>query len=606
MLSPVDEIKNRLDVIEVVGSYVKLQKAGRNYRAPCPFHSEKTPSFMVSPERQIWHCFGCGAGGDIFAFVKQIEGVEFGDALRILARRAGVVLKKQDPAVQTQRKRLYEICELATKFFQKQLEATKSGQNAYEYLISERGLSSQTIKDWRLGWAPDEWHSLSAFLGERGYSDEDIFNTGLAVKRDENFQFPISNFQKNSKSQIPNYYDRFRSRIMFPIFDIQGQIVGFAGRIFGKEDVNAGKYINTPQTILYDKSRLLYGLNFAKMDLRQKNSCILVEGNLDVIMSHQAGVKNVVASSGTALTAEHLKIIKRYTDNLIFAFDMDLAGENATKRSIDLALENDLNAKIIKIDKKDPADLIKEEPDAWQKTLEEAMPIIDYYFDCTFAKFKSERPEDKKQIARILLPVIKKISNQIEQSHWIGEMARRLKTDEKILYSELRKASLPSSNLATTVQTPQKIEERTRAQELEEKLLSLYLNFPEHLKNSDHNQKLFFNEHLAQIFDGLCALQGKPRNSCLESLRKKLTPELVIKLEYLSLKIEQYPTDELAAIEEIEICLRELKIMKVREKMVKLSFDIQEAQAQKDKKNMEKYLEKFRELSTQLIELTKG
>ncbi len=262
--SPVDEIKNRLDIIEVVGSYIKLVKAGRNYKALCPFHSEKTPSFMVSPERQIWHCFGCNEGGDIFAFIKKIEGVEFGDALRLLAARAGVVLKKQDPAIQTKRKRLYEVCELAIKFFETQLGKTNAGQKASDYL-KERGLQAGTIKFWRLGWAPDDWHSLSQFLRSRGYTDEEVTQAGLIVIREEKFQTPRlpapeaqadggqanSKIQTNSKPQISNYHDRFRSRIIFPIFDTQGQVVGFAGRLFGKEEENVGKYINTPQTVVY-------------------------------------------------------------------------------------------------------------------------------------------------------------------------------------------------------------------------------------------------------------------------------------------------------------------------------------------------------------------
>ncbi|OGZ34602.1 MAG: DNA primase, partial [Candidatus Portnoybacteria bacterium RBG_13_41_18] len=334
--SPIDEIKSRIDILELVGSYITLAKAGRNWRARCPFHNERTPSFVVSPERQIWHCFGCGAGGDIFGFVKQIEGVEFGDALRILARRAGVVLKRQDPAIQTQRKRLYEVCELAAKFYEKQIES-KIGQKAFQYLIKERGLKKETIKNWRLGWAPDDWNTLSDFLRQRGFLEQEIFDSGLIIKKDPS---------TGSGYNVRDNYDRFRSRIMFPIFDIQGQVVGFAGRIFGKEDLNVGKYINTPQTILYDKSRLLYGLNFGKLDIRQSNACVFVEGNLDVIMSQQAGIKNTVASSGTALTIAHLQIIRRYAENLIFSFDTDAAGDNATLRSIELALENDFNIKI--------------------------------------------------------------------------------------------------------------------------------------------------------------------------------------------------------------------------------------------------------------------
>jgi len=609
--SPVDEIKSRLDIIEVIGSYIKLAKAGRNYKARCPFHSERTPSFMVSPERQMWHCFGCGLGGDIFAFVKQIEGIEFGDALRQLAGRAGVVLKRQDPTLQTQRKRLYEICELATKFFEKQMES-KIGFQAQRYLLKERGLKEETLKQWRLGWAPDGWHNLSDFLEDKGYKAEEILQTGLTVTTEQ-----------VAGRELPKCHDRFRSRIMFPLFDILGQVVGFAGRIFGKEDSppadGVGKYINTPQTVLYDKSRLLYGLNFAKIELRKEDSCIFVEGNLDVIMSHQAGTINTVASSGTALTAEHLKIIKRYTDNLIFAFDMDLAGESATRRSIDLALENDFNIKVIKSiadagDKiKDPADLIKQDPSSWKNAIKDSVSILDYYFSNTFSKYPSAssgqgKPEDKKEIAKILLPIIKRISNQIEKSHWIGELARRLKVDEKLLYSEMQKVKLEDSRVpASNTKDLRPASERTRTDELEERILALYLYFPEQLKDFEQTpEKIFFNEELAKIVEALkdAARHNPEKEKCLKAVQKKLPPELLDKLDYLSFKAEQFPTEAAEAAQEIEDCLKELKIIKIKEEMARVGHEIQEAQAGKDKPKLTKNLEEFKRLSKNLIDLT--
>ncbi|PIS30692.1 MAG: DNA primase [Candidatus Portnoybacteria bacterium CG08_land_8_20_14_0_20_40_83] len=609
--SPVDEIKSRLDIIEVIGSYIKLSKAGRNYKARCPFHSERTPSFMVSPERQIWHCFGCNAGGDIFAFVKQIEGIEFGDALRMLAQRAGVVLKRQDPAIQTKRKRLYEICELATKFFQKQLES-REGQRASNYLFKDRGLKNQTIREWRLGWAPDEWHALADFLRQRDYSEQEVFDAGLTVKKESSNRGLSSVTTEDSPL---NYYDRFRSRIMFPLFDIQGQVVGFAGRIFGKEDPNVGKYINTPQTVLYDKSWLLYGLNFAKLQLREKNSCIFVEGNLDVIMSHQAGIKNTVASSGTALTGAHLKIVGRYTDNLIFAFDMDLAGETATRRSIDLALENDFNVKIVSIGEKDPADLIKQSPSGWEKAAGSAIPIIDYYFKTVFAKYPGKdgqiTSEDKKQIAKILLPVIKKIPNDIIRSHWIGELAKKLRVDEKALYGEMQKTR------TETVAGPQTLKEnketkpeKSRIRELEERLLAIVFNYPENCKILSGSPKDFlFSKEAIQILSEFkktieSAKKRAKKEDYLVLLKKKVPAELHGHIEYLCLLNEQYSLDELSAASEAKECLFALKTIKIKEEMLQLSFEVQDAQTNRDKKKLKQNLEKFNALSNQLIELS--
>ena len=339
-MTPIDEIKNRLDIVEVVQGYIKLKKAGKDYKALCPFHKEKNPSFFVSPSKQIWHCFGsCGEGGDIFKFVMKIEGVEFADALRTLARKAGVVLRKQDPQVQSQRNILYQICEEASEFFQGELQ--KNNQ-VLEYL-KNRGLKLQTIKDFKIGYASNSWDALYNHLTELGFEKDDVEKAGLLVK----------------KEGTNKYYDRFRSRIMFPIADLNGQIVGFSGRIYGKEDEKTAKYVNIPETLIYNKSRIIYGLDKAKLEIRKKDQAILVEGQMDLIMTHQTGTKNAVAVSGTALTPDHLQILKRYTENLVFCFDADTGGESATKRAIATAQQFDFNIKVALLprDKKDPAEI---------------------------------------------------------------------------------------------------------------------------------------------------------------------------------------------------------------------------------------------------------
>mgnify|MGYP000448038135 FL=1 len=410
---PIQEIKDRLDIVEVVGSYIKLQKTGQNYRALCPFHSEKKPSFFVSPARQIFKCFGCGASGDIFKFIMLIEGVEFGDALRILARRAGVELKPYRPELKTKRSRMYEICELSCRFFEKQLEESSVGKRAKEYLL-KRGVTEESIKKWRLGYAPNTWQGLSDFLVGKGYKRGEVVEAGLAIE--------------SEKSQMP--YDRFRGRIIFPIFDLNSQVVGFAGRVFEKvqNEEEIAKYINIPNTLLYDKSRVLYGLNFAKMKIREKDACILTEGYMDVILAHQAGFENTVATSGTALTPYQLKILKRYTNNLLTAFDMDVAGDMATKRGIDLAQKEDFNVKVITMPKEsDPADIIAQNPKTWASLINKAKEIMNFYFESALSAFDKESPEGKKEIAKLLLPKIKVISNKILQSHWIQKLAEALK-----------------------------------------------------------------------------------------------------------------------------------------------------------------------------------
>ena len=340
MDSEIEQIKSRLNIVDIVGSYIKLEKAGINYRARCPFHNEKSPSFFVSPSRQLWHCFGgCNEGGDIFKFIMKIEGIEFYDALKILADKAGVELKKNPNWEKTKSKRdtLLNISNKSTSFFMTQLEKSKIGQEAKEYLL-KRGFKNETIKDWQIGYAPLNWQGLSDYLIGLGFNKQDIVDAGLAI-------------------QSQKFFDRFRGRIMFPIRDFNGQTIGFTGRIFKTED--DAKYLNTPNTLLYDKSQALFGIDKAKLDIRKKDYCVLVEGNVDCIMSHQSGVKNCIAVSGTALTPTHLGIIKRYSNNLVLAFDMDLAGNNATKKGIDMALNNGFNVKVISMSsEKDPADII--------------------------------------------------------------------------------------------------------------------------------------------------------------------------------------------------------------------------------------------------------
>ncbi len=604
--SSVDQIKQKLDIVEIIGGYLRLTKAGRNFKARCPFHSERTPSFMVSSERQIWHCFGCGQGGDIFGFVMKMEGVEFGDALRLLARRAGVVLKKQDPQIQSQKKRLYEICELAAKFFEVQLQKSASGAKVRRYL-AERGLKPETVKVWRLGWAPDEWRALHQFLKSRGYKDEEILQTGMIVEKNQ-----------ESGSRNQEYYDRFRSRIIFPIFDIQGQVVGFGGRIFGaKEKENVAKYINSPQTLLYDKSRLLYGLHKNKMEIRAKDQCIIVEGYMDLLMSWQGEVQNVVASSGTALTEGQLGITGRYTKNLAMAFDADIAGESATRHSIDLALKQDFNIKVIFLKEKDPAEVVRQDPKNWQAAVEGARSVMEFYFDSTFAKFKSDSLEGKREIKNILLPVIKAIASRTEQSEWLKELAHHLRVDEKDLSFDLsryagspegRQKNWSSEQSAVGMgSVPDKAVVKSRLENLEERFLGLCLNYPGQIQNMATTAECDFqDQNLGQIFGQLKKLlKEKKEKDPLEGLRRALPPELTVQIDYLSLKVQQQPTDELQILEEIEGCLKELRMIKIKSRLTALSFEIKDAQVENNKLKLRELLEKFSQLSTELIELTK-
>jgi len=574
--SPIDEIKERLNIAEVIGSYIKLQKAGANLRAVCPFHSEKKPSFFVSPARQIWHCFGCGIGGNIFDFVMKIEGVEFGDALRILAMRAGVELRRQPPEMRTERKRLYEVCELAAKFFEKQLEASSMGKEARKYLLS-RGMSEESLRNWRIGYAPDVWQSLSDFLDSRNYRKEEIEKAGLALS-----------------SQKGSFYDRFRGRIIFPIFDLHSQVVGFTGRVFKDRDkTEIAKYVNSPQTLLYDKSRLLYGLDKAKVEVRKKDTCILVEGNMDVIMAHQAGFNNVVATSGTALTPLQLKILKRYSDNLLISFDMDVAGDTATKRGINLAQGQGFNIKIVTLEGgKDPADLIQKNPEDWQNSLEKAKSIMDFYFETTFSKFDKKMPEGKREISKVLLPVIKRIPNRIVQSHWKKELADELETGEEYIEEELKKIKLDEFSEVYGME-PEEIKNlppKTRKELLEERIGTLAIKYPQSCLSSIDLQVVDLIETV-EVKEILVELKNNPN----ADFGKKFAGGNAV-FNILALKSEIEEISEKEAASDVLNCVASLKSIKNQNRLNQLSKEIKKAEKEKNSEKIEKLTKEFHQL----------
>ena len=572
--SPIDEIKSRLDIVEVIGSYIKLEKAGINYRANCPFHNEKKPSFFVSPVRQIWHCFGgCGTGGDIFKFVMEIEGIEFNDALKILAKKAGLELQKQSfeyKKLQTEKQKLFEICEAATKFFEKQLEQSKTGKQVIEYLVN-RGVKQETIEKWRLGYAPDTWQGLSDFLFSQGYQESEIKKAGLGLS-----------------SEKGGFYDRFRGRIIFPIFDFNSQVIGFGGRVFKEKDnKEIAKYVNTPQTLLYDKGHILYGLDKAKIEIRKKDYCILVEGYLDLIMASQAGFENVVATSGTALSSFQLKLLQRYSSNLLTAFDMDQAGNQATKRSIDLAEHYDFNIKIISLPKEmDPADLIKQDAQEWTKRVDQAKSVMEFYFETAFSQFDSETAHGKKSIINILLPNIKKISNRIIQSHWISELAKKIRVKEEIIEQEMKKIRLEENVYPVELEKKDIIEPalKTRQELIEERITVLILKFPEKkdiVKKQDLDS---FSETIKQFL------------SCMGEAKQKINPLL---FNQLSLQAELEEIEEKDVSLEIEYCLSEIRLMKIKEQLDEISWEIKKAEQEKNHKKIEELIKKFNELSKQ-------
>lgn len=436
MASPqVEEIKSRLDIIDVLSGYINLKQAGANFRANCPFHNEKTPSFMVSRDKQIWHCFGCGEGGDIYGFVMKMEGIDFPEALRQLAVKAGVELKHEDPELTTKRTRSLDIVEAATEFYHQILLKRPEAEAARQYL-AKRGLTPEIISEFKLGFAPESWDVLLRYLQGKKFSGEEIFEAGLAIR----------------KKSGSGFLDRFRKRIMFPINEVSGAPVGFTGRLMPGDEKRpdaGGKYMNTPQTLIYNKSRVIYAFDKARQAIRQADLAVVVEGNMDAISCHQFGMKNVIASSGTAFTEEQIRALRRYTNNLAIAFDADLAGEAASRRGIDTAMKAGMNIRVIQMPKdergnplaKDPDEALRKDQKIWFGAVENAVSIIEYYFRGVFAKYDSAKPENKKKIASILLAEIGKLEDSVEQSHWVKELGKRLDISEAVIYDAFKKAN---------------------------------------------------------------------------------------------------------------------------------------------------------------------
>lgn len=616
VFDPIEEIKQRLDIVNVISEYVKLQKSGANYRALCPFHKEKTPSFFVSPSKQIFKCFGCGKGGNIFDFIMEIEGVEFGDALKILAQKAGIDLKpyrKELAKFKTEKALIYEICELATRFFQKQLRETKTGQEVIDYLL-KRGISKESIEKWRLGWAPDNWRGLSNFLISKGYKREDIVKAGLAIAKDvrEN-SIESDNSQNIISGSLQDIYDRFRGRIIFPIFDLNSQVVGFGGRIFKQnKDEETAKYINTPNTILYDKSRILYGLNFAKVDIKRKDFCILVEGYTDVILSHQAGFENTVAASGTSLTQFQLNTLKRYTNNLYTAFDMDIGGDSATQRGILLAQSNDFSVKVVIMPQdKDPADVISENPKDWELAINSAKDVMEFYFENAFLKFDKTKVEGKREIAKFLLPKLKAIKNEIIKSHWVQKLARELEVKEEAILEELKNIKLEEIPKEENFQdlTFEKLgiesTEKDRKAILEERILGVILKFPEMIDYLDKDFQDFISPQSCKILDLISKIEEKDKifsdqflkENNLDITNEKLG-EYILQIEIL---FENAEPKEIK--EEFLNSQKNLKRICFKEKMEEIVKEIQEKEKEGERENIENLAKKLDEISKKINQL---
>ncbi len=558
-MNHLDEIRAKINIEDIVGGFVQLKKAGRNLKGLCPFHNDSRPSFMVSPEKGIAYCFSCNTGGDIFKFIQLIEKVDFPGAVSILAEKAGVRLPEFKPEAHNEKLRILKANDVATNFFANQLKESKKGM---EYFIG-RGLSEATIKEFQLGLAPDSYTALRDHMKSADFDEKLLLDAGLISQR--------SIADKST-------YGRFRNRYMFPIHDQQGNAVGFGGRIIGDGEP---KYLNSPDTPVYNKSFVLYGLTMAKNAIKKEDLAIFVEGYMDVIAAHQAGTKNVIATSGTALTAPQLKLIKRYTNNIAFAFDADSAGMEATKRAIELAQEAKLNIRIIQIpDGKDPDECIQKSPEAWKEAIKNSVKAMDFYFAHAFSIYDQNDLDGKKAILNLLLPLIKQASTNMEQNEHLQRLAYELKTDAQYLWQDMKnlaqkKVYRPASK--TEVSAPQK-ETFSR----EEYLLGFILEHPDlyEIVHSNLIDVTSFDAASEKIYKALKKVYNSRSVIDVEQVRAELSEEDQERLNVLPMLVEEYYPDfsQEAAKKEVTSLIRQINMKNIRASQKEFEFKIRAAQ----------------------------
>ena len=435
-MDPKDEIKAKVDIVELVGEYVKLKKAGKNFKALCPFHTEKTPSFMISPDRQSWHCFGCGKHGDAFSFLMEMEGMDFPEAMRTLGARVGIEIQSRNIQFESTsiKERILAANSLAQSYFHYLLTQHETGRRGRAY-FSERGLLDETIQTFQLGYAPNSWDATSKFLQTKGFSSDELLQAGLLVPSDQG-----------------RPYDRFRGRVIFPLHDIHGNVVGFAGRTLTDE---SAKYVNTPETPVFIKGRTLFGLDQTRQDIRTAKNAVVVEGEMDMLMAYQDGVKWTVAVKGTALTDDQIQLLKRYTHEAIVCFDPDVAGTSATLRGIERAHALGLGISVVSLpDGLDPADYVRSRPGTLMVCLSTEQGTYAFWMVPLVSQFQLENPTQKRRAVEAFLPVLAGIENKIEQTLIVERFTTLVGIDLGIVKQELARLRQPRRVDTAAPRTP--------------------------------------------------------------------------------------------------------------------------------------------------------
>lgn len=586
-------IKDKLDIVDFVSEYVQLKPSGINHKGLCPFHSEKTPSFMVNRERQSWHCFGCAKGGDIYTFVQEIEGMEFFEALKFLAQRAGVELETTQRAQinSSQKNRLKEINKEAARFFYNFLMKMEASAHARAY-VAARGLTQSTIDEWQIGYSGDQWDLLTKYLLKKGYGIDDLVASGLTIKK-----------EGANPHTGQGFYDRFRGRVMFPIRDVHGTVVGFTGRLL-QESETAGKYVNSPQTLIYDKSKIIFGLDKAKQAIREQDFIVLVEGQMDVISTHQAGMKHVVATSGTALTNDQIQLIKRFTHNIRVAFDTDAAGVAASKRGIDLALEAGLSVKVISVPNgKDPDECVKSDPQIWFSAVENAQNVMEWYFDRVLSGVNLIDPRAKQKAVDELLTEITRIPFAVERDHWLGQLGERVGVDVGVLREDIKRIHMTRAKTAT----PQKKEaapktKASRLYTLVEQMFGLILKYPALVAGIVQEKNLVSILSTAErvpLYEDIKSRYTDKGPNFIEELRQKYASdehENVVDVLLMKGELEFPSISEKEAQKELERVYALAQDEWRKTARHKLAASILEAEKAGNQEVLNRLLEEFREL----------
>lgn len=585
MVDQVEEIKSKVDIVEIVGDRVDLKKAGRNFKGLCPFHGEKTPSFMVSPERQSYKCFGCGEGGDVYTFLQRYEGMSFLEALESMAEKTGVKLERYKPTSQDlRRKKLIEIMHLASEYYIWILNNHKSAEVAREYLKA-RKIGGEARKVFGLGYAPDGWRQVSEFLiKKKKYEVEDLEAVGLVIKGDR------------------GYYDRFRGRVMFPLRDHKGVVVGFSGRTLSSDSKDA-KYINSPETPIYHKGEMLYGLYENREHIRKADEMVVVEGELDMIPSWSAGVRHVVAIKGSAFTEEQARLIARYTSNVVMALDADQAGEEAIKRAVNVAESMDMSIRVVQVEGgKDPGDVATESAKGWREMVEKSVTYYDFYIDSAKRRYVGD--DAARKVSQEVVPILSGIENRVVQAHYVKKLARELSVPEQSVYDEIERVEKKRS-LSKLRDKVQKIEEQktSRRDQIEKRLLSIVLQRYESVKES--------LEEIEGEWIGMGAVRRvvqelKKWNEEKFEIAKfgqKLPAELQAILDECYMRDLEGIGDRQGAIKEATKLVREVETAYVRERLVGIGDEIESAERKGDDGRLEKLKREFAKLSTRLGEL---